>query len=87
LLLIDEDSGMDDKRVMERKQLLCWTKELNHKQESLAKQKLRVQRLELRNSNSRYYHFIINWNRAKNEIWGVKIRGRGGKSLVLLKKR
>jgi len=48
-------------------------KKLNHKQESIAKKKSMIEWISLRDSNSRFYHAMINWRRLKNEISGVKV--------------
>ena len=72
----DEDNGLDEEGMSERKHMFAELKRINYRQEVLHKQKSRVKWLEAGDLNTKFFHRMIRWRRMKNMIKGVKIENQ-----------
>jgi len=69
---LDDESSLEDDKIMERRDLLSQLQVINHRNESLLQQKLRSLWFKQGNSNIKYFRAS---NKLKNEIKGVNSLG------------
>jgi len=72
----DDESSLNDEKKLERKELFSELEVVSLRQEALWKQKSRAKWIAKGDSNSKYFHSLVNWRRNKNEIKGVECLGK-----------
>jgi len=82
---LDDESNLKDEMRLERRDLFFQLNLVNHREDALWKQKSRAKWIEEGNSNSKYFHSMVNWRRKKNEIKGVEIQGQWWERLDVVK--
>jgi len=73
----DDEDGLDENRIMERKDLLNQLQVINTRNESLLQQKSRALWIKQGDSNSKFFHASIKWRRMRNGIKGVLCQNSG----------
>jgi len=73
----DDVDGLDENKIMERRELLSQLQDINERNESLLQQKSRALWIKQGDSNSKFFHASIKWRRMRNEIKGVHFQHSG----------
>jgi len=61
----DDESTLEDDQKVERRDLFSELSVMSHRQEAVWKQKSRAKWIGTNDSNSKYFHSILNWRRKK----------------------
>ena len=72
----DDESSLNDEKKLERNDLFSELEVVSLRQEALWKQKSIAKWIAKGDSNSKYFHSLVNWRRNKNEIKGVECLGK-----------
>ena len=81
----DDDNEIDDAQREERIHSFALLKKTNLKQESIARQKSRVNWLASGDMNTNFFHLSTNWRKAKNMFKGMRIHGEWCEELKVVK--
>ena len=73
----DDEDGLDENMIMERRDLLSQLQVINTRNESLLQQKSIALWIKQGDSNSTFFHASIKWRRMRNEIKGVLFQNSG----------
>jgi len=68
----DDEGGLDENKIIERRELLSQLQDINERNESLLQQKSRALWIKQGDLNSKFFHASIKWRRMRNEIKEVK---------------
>ena len=72
----DDELDLNEQEREERRSLLAELNKNLFKQEAVAKQKARQNWLKKGDLNMKFFHSLVKWRRAKNEIHGVLENGQ-----------
>jgi len=71
----DDNGNLTEEKRIERVELLSQLRIMEEKEAAMIKQKARALWLINRDTNSKYFHSSLRWQRIKNEICWLRING------------